>query len=509
MTCVRLILGDQLDATHTWFSRPDADVVYVMMEMRQETDYVLHHAQKVIAFFAAMRRFAELLQMRGHRVRYLTIDDAQNRQRLDDNLNVVLSELGATRFQYQVADEYRLDAQLLDYARSAPVPVDRIESEHFFTHRGRVREIFGSTRRWRLEQFYRRMRIEHEILTDADGRPTGGRWNFDAANRKPWRGDPPEPPDARPSHDHQTLWSTIQGGGIATFGSPHAERFRWPLDREESLKVLSQFVEHSLRYFGDFQDAMHSRAPRLFHSQLSFALNTKMIHPREVVSAALDALRAGQAPLNAVEGFVRQILGWREFVRGVYWAQMPAYAENNFFEHRRPLPHWFWNGETHMQCLHTCITQSLDQAYAHHIQRLMIIGNFALIAGLDPGEVHRWYLGIYIDAVEWVEMPNTLGLSQFADGGLLASKPYVAASAYIHRMSDYCSRCAYKRAELTGPRACPFNSLYWSFLSQNRRRLGGNPRLALAYKLMGAWSSERLQSIEGQADRIRNHLDDL
>ena len=509
MTIIRLLLGDQLNPGHSWFAVTQPDVVYVMMEVRQETDYVLHHAQKVLAIFAAMRNFAHHLQTAGHRVCYLAIDDAANRHAIADNLDRLILDLGASAFEYQAPDEWRLDRLLADYAGGLRIPARMADSEHFITHRRDAGKFFASRSRWMMEPYYRHLRTLHEVLVEPNGRPVGGRWNFDAENRKAWRGVPEEPEDSRPRHDHRTLWERIVASGVRTFGQPHAEDFRWPINRAEALLQLESFMRHGLPWFGDYQDAMSTRAAQLFHSRLSFALNVKMLSPQEVIAHAVACWRAGTAPLPAVEGFVRQILGWREYVRGVYWEYMPEYAEVNFFDHRRRLPEWFWTGSTRMNCLHHAIGQSLEHAHAHHIQRLMLIGNFALLAGIDPQEVHRWYLGIYIDAFEWVELPNTLGMSQFADGGLLATKPYVSAAAYIRRMSDYCGRCHYRPAERAGERACPFNSFYWDFLTRERGRLAENPRLAMAYQQLDRLAPDQIGLLRARASDLRARLDQL
>ena len=509
MTMLRLILGDQLNPGHTWFAKTDPGVLYVLMEVRQETDYVLHHAQKILAIFAAMRDFARYLQNAGHRVRYLAIDDPENLHAIPPNLDRLIRETGATTFEYQAPDECRLDRQLADYSRNLRIPSAMVDSEHFLTRREEAAAFFGHRRRWTMEPFYRHMRTLHGVLMDANGNPAGGRWNYDAANRKAWPGTPREPPDRRPHHDHSALWDRIAAAGVVSFGQPHAQDLRWPLNREEALHQLEAFVRDGLPNFGDYQDAMNSGAQRLFHSLLSFALNVKMLSPREVIARAQEAWRDGKAPLSATEGFIRQILGWREYVRGVYWARMPEYAASNFFGHRRDLPRWFWTGVTHMNCLHHAIGQSLEHAHAHHIQRLMVIGNFALLTELHPDQIHRWYLGVYIDAFEWVEMPNTLGMSQFADGGLLATKPYVSAAAYIKRMSNYCEGCRYRREESTGQQACPFNALYWNFLAKKRALLQNNPRLSVAYRQLDRLPSAKLSALRTRATELMDRLDEL
>jgi deoxyribodipyrimidine photolyase-related protein len=516
---LRLILGDQLNPLHSWFTTVQPEVVYVLMEIRQETDYVLHHAQKIIAIFAGMRDLARQLRETGHRVHYLAIDDPANRQNLGDNLRALIDQYHPQVFEYQDPDEYRLDQQLQAFLAkpqvqaSSPreISVDSysIDSEHFYTQRHEAAELFASRKQWLMETFYRHMRKRHRVLMGESDKPAGDQWNFDAENRKSWKGTPPEPPDLRPQHDHSALWATIQAAGVQSFGEPSAKHFRWPLNRAESLQQLDHFITHALPHFGDFQDAMSRKGWRLFHSLLSFALNVKMLNPREVVDRVESEWRAGRVELAAAEGFIRQIIGWREYVRGIYWAQMPGYVQHNYFEHFTPLPEWFWTGNTRMNCLAAAIGGSLHNAHAHHIQRLMVIGNFSLLAGLDVQALHRWYLGVYIDAFEWVELPNTLGMSQFADGGLLATKPYVSSAAYIDRMSDYCKGCAYDKKQRLGEAACPFNALYWDFYQRNAAKLKNNPRIGMAYRQLEKMPVSELEAIRDHAQALRARLNDL
>jgi len=506
---LRLILGDQLDPQHTWYRAQRPDVVYVLMEVRAETDYVRHHAQKVLGIFAAMRDFAQQLQAQGHRVHYLAIDDTNNRQSIPANLTALVQQHQAMAVEYQYPDEWRLDHALADWARTAPVPAHASDSEHFYTARDAVEQQFQGKRQWLMETFYRQQRRLHGVLMSSDGQPAGGQWNYDADNRRPWPGTPALPTDKRPRHDHRALWATITAACIQTLGNPQAEAFRWPLNRAEALQQLDHFIAHALPHFGDYQDALTGRNWHLFHSLLSFALNTKMLRPQEVVARAEQAWHDGTAPLHAVEGFIRQILGWREYVRGVYWAHMPGYTESNALDHQRPLPDWFWTGQTRMACLAHAIGQSLEHAYAHHIQRLMVVGNFALLAGLDPVEVHRWYLGIYIDAFEWVEAPNTLGMSQCADGGRLATKPYVSSAAYLDRMGDHCKGCHYDKKVKTGERACPFNALYWDFFERHRERFERNPRIGMVYRQLDTMAPDTLRALLDQARHTLEHLDEL
>lgn len=506
---LRLILGDQLNCRHSWFAERRDDVIYVMMEVRQETDYVLHHAQKIIAIFAGMRDLARRLREDGHRVHYLAIDDADNTQSLPDNLTKLLARYNAGAFEWQAPDEWRLDQQLAAYAATLAIPSIMADTEHFYTAREEAAQLFADRPTWLMEYFYRRMRTRHNILIQGVDKPAGGQWNFDHDNREAWNGIPWEPADVRVFHDHSALWQTIQAAGIASFGEPQATRFGWPLNRDEALQQMERFVRSGLLHFGRFQDAMSSKAWRLFHSLLSFAMNSKMLDPQTVVNRVEQAWRDGDVPLASAEGYIRQILGWREYVRGVYWHRMPGYEKNNTFGHTLPLPWWFWNGETRMRCMARAIGDSLEHAHAHHINRLMVIGNFALLAGLEPEQVHQWYLGVYIDAFEWVELPNTLGMSQYADGGLLATKPYVSSAAYIDRMSDYCKGCHYDKKSRTGERACPYNALYWDFFDRNRDQLAGNHRLGMVYQQLRKMQPEALDALRAHAQHLRDNLETL
>ncbi|GGX18492.1 cryptochrome/photolyase family protein [Undibacterium macrobrachii] len=505
---LRLILGDQLNSQHSWFAHQHDDVLYVMMEVRQETDYVLHHAQKIIAIFAGMREFARRLQLAGHRVHYLTIDDPDNLHAIPANIEKLAQMVQAQEFQYQAPDEYRLDRQLQAFVQTTALRCYMFDSEHFLTQREEAGTIFEGRKKWLMEHFYRQMRVKYQVLMTGQD-PTGGAWNFDHDNRKAWPGLPWEPEDFRPRHDHSALWATIQNAGVKSFGEPNASAFAWPLHRDEALTQLQAFVRLALPHFGDFQDAMSSKAWRLFHSLLSFALNVKMLSPREVIAAVEAAYSRGEVSIAAAEGYIRQILGWREYVRGVYWHFMPDYAQENVFDHQAELPTWFWTGKTKMRCLSHAIGQSLQQAHAHHIQRLMVIGNFSLLAGLHPQRVHEWYLGVYIDAFEWVELPNTLGMSQYADGGVLATKPYVSSAAYIDRMSNYCKGCHYDKKQRTTENACPFNALYWDFFSRNEKQLASNPRIGMVYPQLRKMSAEARQDLNERAIVLRQNLDAL
>lgn len=510
MKSVRLILGDQLNPRHSWYNDSRSDVLYLMAELRQETDYVRHHRQKVLGFFACMRAFAERLEKNGHRVRYFRITDPDNPQNLVDLLRQVLQGEGAVRLEYQEPDEYRLDAQLRTFADTSPWECTMVPGEHFLTTRMELSEFFKGKKQLLMESFYRHMRKKHQILMHG-GQPEGGQWNFDQLNRSTWKGVPEVPPPLSFRHNLTTLDEAITQAGVQTLGAGCAEAFPWPITPEEAREVLAYFCQYLLPHFGDFQDAMHTEEPFLFHSRLSFALNTKMISPMEVVGAALATYRKNPETIHIsqVEGFVRQIIGWREYIRGVYWKEMPGYEQGNALGNHNPLPEWYWTGKTNMTCLSAAIRQSLALGYAHHIQRLMITGNFALLLETDPRQIDAWYLGIYIDAIQWVEIPNTLGMSQYADGGLLATKPYISSANYIHKMSNYCGQCPYDRTQRTGPKACPFNALYWDFLESKRPQLGGNPRMGMMYRLLDKISTDEREAIRQRAAYIREHVETL
>lgn len=509
---LRLILGDQLNERHSWFSQVDDSVVYALMEVRSETDYVRHHIQKVVGFFGAMRQFAGRLQSLGHRVHYIALDAPDNRQTLVDNCRMLIEYYGATHFEYQEPDEYRVDEALRAFTAALPIESRCVSSEHFLSERDALKRLFSGKRNYLMERFYRVMREKWGILMEADGRtPLTGRWNYDADNRKRppknLRG-PAAPSFAR---DVSELVALLQQAGVQTIGRIQPTHFDWPLTRAESLQLLEHFVRERLPLFGDFQDAMAQADGLLFHSRLSFSLNIKLISPLEVIQRAVAEWqsRPDEIPFSSLEGFVRQILGWREYVRGVYWAEMPQYRTLNFFEHTAPLPEWYWTGQTRLNCLRHAIEQSLEQAYAHHIQRLMVTGNFALLLGAHPDEVDAWYLGIYQDALEWVEMPNTRGMSQFADGGIVGTKPYVSSANYLQRMSDYCNGCPYDPKQRYGPRACPFNALYWDFYDRHAERLRGNPRIGMAYQTWDRMDGRERQRILEHALYVKENVNRL
>jgi deoxyribodipyrimidine photolyase-related protein len=512
-----MVLGDQLNHAHTWYARVDPSALYVIMEMRQETDYVPHHIQKVIGFFAAMGRFADHLRVVGHRVLYLTLDDARNTQSLSGNLEWILAATGAPVLGYQLPDEWRLDEQLTAFAKDRRVAIEVADTEHFLTQRNELAVLFKGKKTYLMERFYREMR-ERTGLLIRNGQPDGGQWNFDHDNRQRPPVDHVPPTPLLFDHDLRTIEARVRAAGVTTIGHVDAAHFPWPLDRAESLLLLRYFCDELLPAFGTFQDALTPHHWVLYHARLSFSMNVKLLSPLEVCEAAEQAHRADPARISLaqVEGFIRQIIGWREYMRGVYWAQMPSFAERNFFRHTAPLPEWFWTGKTKMACLRDAVQGSLDRAYAHHIQRLMVTGNFALLAGVHPDAVDSWYLGIYIDAIEWVEITNTRGMSQFADGGIVGTKPYVSSGSYLNKMGHHCGTCFYDVKERTSAKACPFNALYWHFLVRNRDRLlsdaarpGMMVRMGMAYRTWDKMAAPTRQALLDKGDDLLEHMNSL
>ncbi|MHA4894619.1 cryptochrome/photolyase family protein [Pedobacter sp. PWIIR3] len=507
---LRLILGDQLNGQHSWFNEPDSKTLYVIMELRSETDYVWHHIQKACAFFAAMGQFAEQIRQMGHNCVYISLDNPDNKQSFQLNCLELIKKHQIQRFEYQSPDEYRLNQELNAFCERLKIPSQAYDTEHFYTRREDLAEYFRDKKGLLMENFYREMRKKHGILING-AEPEQGKWNFDEDNRKKLpKNHIPNPPKLF-ENNVAAEYKRITDAGVKTIGHIDPKNFYWPLNREQSLELLDYFLSNCLPLFGTFQDAMHTEAWSLYHSRLSFSLNTKMLSPKEVIDAAIATWQSDKKgiAINQLEGFVRQILGWREYMRGIYWMKMPEFAEMNYFSHQRKLPNWYWTGKTKMNCLKHSITQSLDHAYAHHIQRLMITGNFALLAGIDPDEVDFWYLGIYIDAIQWVEITNTRGMSQYADGGITGSKPYTASANYIHKMSNYCEGCHYNREKKTGEQSCPFNSLYWNFHDLHRAKLEKNPRLAMVYRAWDKMDPEIKAATLLRAKDCLDHLSDL
>ena len=500
-----LILGDQLDLASSALSDfdPKCDTIW-MAEVDEESTHIPSSKQRSTVFISAMRHFASELRDKNWPLIYTKLDAPDNTGSLSGELEKAIAQLQPNGLVMTAPGDWRVLQSLRAVARQNNLELDIRDDTHFFST---VREFAlhaAGRKQLRLEFFYREMRQKTGILMEGK-QPIGGQWNFDADNRgsfgKQGPGLLPAPTRFNPDVITQEVIDLVRHRFADHPGS--VDSFGWPVTRAQAQVALHEFITQRLPSFGLYQDAMWEGEVWLYHSHLSCALNLKLLNPREVVAAAVDAYEKGHAPLEAVEGFVRQILGWREYVRGIYWTHMPEYITRNSTQATAPLPSFYWTGKTDMACMRDAIHQTLTHGYAHHIQRLMVTGLYALLLGVRPTEVHAWYLGVYVDAVEWVELPNTLGMSQFADGGLMASKPYIASGKYIDRMSNHCKGCRFNPAESTGETACPFTTLYWDYLIQHADALSQNPRMLMQLKNMNRLTEDQRQAITEQAQQIK------
>jgi deoxyribodipyrimidine photolyase-related protein len=500
-----VVLGDQLDLEAAAFDGFDArlDAVW-MAEVAEESTHVWSSKPRTAMFLAAMRHFALALQAHGRPLHYTRLDAPGNAGSLAAQLQADISRLKPDRLVMTEPGDWRVWQAIKDVAEANRLPLDLREDRHFFVT---VRDFAAHARgrkSLRMEYFYREQRKRHDVLMQG-GEPAGGQWNFDADNREAFGAAGPGAVPPRTVFAPDAVTREVIALVSARFAHHPGslDRFAWPVTRAQALQALQAFVRERLPLFGRFQDAMWPGDPWLYHAHLSAALNLKLLNPREVVAAAVAAHRGGHAPLASVEGFIRQILGWREYVRGVYWSRMPQYLERNALDAQQDLPDWFWTGATDMACLRDALAQTLTHGYANHIQRLMVTGLYALMLGVQPRQVHAWYLAVYVDAVEWVELPNTLGMSQYADGGVMGSKPYIATGKYIQRMSPHCKGCRYDPAQRSGASACPFTTLYWDFLMRHEAALASNPRMALQVKNVARLSDAQRQAVHERAAAIR------
>lgn len=501
-----LILGDQLNRNIAALkdADPDRDIV-LMAEVAEEAGYVRHHKKKIAFLFSAMRHFAKALKEDGWQVHYVRLDDPENTGSLTGEIDRLRAAHAVARAVVTEPGEYRLKTALQDWAEAADIPLSMLQDSRFLCSHERFDEWAEGRKQLRMEYFYREMRRETGLLMDGD-EPEGGQWNFDHENRKPAEDGLtlPKPPETTPDEITEEVLDLVEEQFGDHFGT--LRPFWFAVTREDALAALERFAGEALPDFGDYQDAMLEGEKFLYHSVLSQYINAGLLEPLEVCRRVERAYYEGDAPLNAAEGFIRQIIGWREYVRGIYWRNMPGYTEQNFLKATRALPGFYWTAETDMACVAAAVGQTRDEAYAHHIQRLMVTGNFAMLAGVDPHQVHEWYLAVYADAYEWVEAPNVIGMSQYADGGLLGSKPYAASGNYINKMSDHCAGCRYSVSKKTGEDACPFNPLYWDFLVRNRDRLRNNPRLKRAYSTWDRMSGSRQQEYLDSAQKVLDRL---
>ncbi|SMX32094.1 cryptochrome/photolyase family protein [Maliponia aquimaris] len=502
MSRLVLVLGDQLsDGVSALKAADKTQDIVVMAEVTDETGYVPHHPKKIALILAAMRKFAALLRAEGWDVRYAELDDTENAGSICGELLRRAEETGASEVIATEPGEWRL----INALRHCPLKVKLLEDDRFIASHRAFDGWAEGRKALRMEYFYREMRRRTGLLMEGDD-PAGGQWNYDHDNRKPAReGITHEPLWFEPDAVTEEVLTLVEAKFCNNFGS--LRPFGFATERGQALEVLAHFVDHALPKFGDFQDAMLDGNRFLYHSLLSAYLNIGLLTPLEVCETVEKAYEKGDVPINAAEGFIRQIIGWREYVRGIYFREGPEYPKRNVLKHNRKLPEVYWGGPTGMRCMEQAVAQTREEAYAHHIQRLMVTGNFGLLAGIDPHALHEWYLSVYIDAFEWVEAPNTVGMSQFADGGIIASKPYVSSGNYIDRMSDHCKKCSYDVKAKTGEKACPFNLLYWHFMDRHRDRFEGNPRMAQMYRTFDRMDADRRDTVLREAGDLLARLD--
>ena len=503
-----LVLGDQLTPQISSLAqaRKTKDTI-VMGELADEAGYVKHHKKKIAFLFSAMRHFAKELERANYDVNYQYLTDENAAASFTDLVKAAINQQRPNKIIVTEPGERRLMKEFRSWEKTFDLPVEILPDDRFVAKHREFNEWADGRKTLRMEYFYREMRKKTGLLMDGD-EPVEGQWNFDKENRKP-AGDNLEFPDIpRFQQDDITrdVLDLVEEKFADHFGA--LEPFWFAVTRKEALKALDHFIDEALPNFGDYQDAMLKDERYLFHSCLSVYINSGLLTPLEVCERADAAYRAGDVPINAAEGFIRQIIGWREYMRGVYWRGGDQYVHQNFFDADRPLPEFYWTGDTRMACVKSAIEQTRDDAYAHHIQRLMVTGNFAMLAGVDPHDVHEWYLAVYADAYEWVEAPNVIGMSQFADGGALGSKPYASSGAYINRMSDYCKSCDYAVSKKTDDNACPFNSLYWDFLARHEEKLSGNPRMAQMYRTWDKMDKGRKISYRARARAVLEKMED-
>jgi deoxyribodipyrimidine photolyase-related protein len=507
------ILGDQLSLENPALRDVDkSNAIIVMAEVFTEQLHVWSSRMRSAVFLSGMRHHAQELTKQGWRVEYFKLGEHAFKG-LEEVWSQMIAKHKAKTLRVCEAGDWRVEELLKTCALKHSLAFHLLDDDHFLISRADFVRWAGKSKQLRMEMFYRHMRKRHKVLmqTGDVNEPEGGQWNFDEDNRKsfPKTGPQDLPVPLRYPADKITLQVIKDLKQHLPDQPGKSDAFAWPVTRAQGLQALEDFITHRLSKFGPTQDAMWTNEPFLFHSLLSVALNLKLISPKEVIHLALQAYKKGRVDLPSVEGFVRQILGWREFMRGVYWLDMPAMKTANHFGYTRPLPKWYWTGETQMQCMKQAIDQTLEHGYAHHIQRLMITGNFALLAGIEPQQVCDWYLAVYVDAVEWVELPNTAGMALFANGGRFTTKPYIASGAYVKRMSNYCKGCRYDPAKRVGDDACPMTTLYWSFLDRHADELGKNPRAALMMKNFERIEKNELQAIRDHSKKLLNNLDQV
>jgi len=506
MKTLRVILWDQLSESISSLEdhNPNQDII-LMCETHEDCTYVKHHKKKLVFILSAMRHFAQTLVKKGYYLIYVKLDQQENSGSLTGEIDRIRALHRINKIVITSPGEYRVLHNLELFAKTLSIPLIIREDLRFLASSQEFSDWAGNRKMLRMEFFYREMRKKYHILMNGD-KPEGGKWNYDSQNRKFPKNSISIPLHFQKAPDALTkeVIELVTKNFSDHFGD--ILPFHLAVTHQQALLALKLFIKERLSYFGDYQDAMLENEPWLFHSHLSFYINIGLLDPLYCIKQVEKAYYDGHVPLNAAEGFIRQILGWREYVRGVYWYKMPKYKEDNFLDAIGKLPAFFWSADTKLNCLKQCITETKQNAYAHHIQRLMVLGNFALLCGIDPKYVNEWYLIVYADAFEWVELPNVTGMILFADGGYLASKPYAASGAYINKMSNYCGNCFYDVNEKQGAKACPFNYLYWNFLIRNKEKLQYNQRLTMIYATLKKLDAKKIKSIQKDSELFLTEL---
>ena len=494
-----VILADQLNQEISSLNDFDKDLDEVLIcEFKESFSDINHHKKKIVYQLSTMRHFGGELDAQGFKINYLKLDNPDNQNSYTSEILKLIQKKDIDRVIVTEPSIHAEMKSIQDWQKIIGRRVEIRKNDLFICDTDEFKSWAEGRKELRLEFFYRMLRKKHDVLMDGN-LPEGGAWNFDKKNRKPLanKNSVPKKYACVIDDETQSVINLVNDEFSDHFGS--TDDFIFAVTRNEALEALHRFIEERLICFGDYQDAMIAEDPWLFHSHLSMYLNNGLLKPKECIDLAEKAFYELKVPINSVEGFIRQILGWREYVRGLYWLKMPNYRILNELAAEVSLPSFYWDAETKMNCLKTSIENTRDNAYSHHIQRLMVLGNFALIAGIKPKEVNEWFLSVYADAYEWVELPNVSGMALFADGGIMASKPYASSGAYINRMSNYCKECHYDVKEKIGKKACPFNYLYWNFLDRNREKLSSNPRLGLAYRNLNNMSEDQLSAVNESA----------
>lgn len=505
MKVLRVVLGDQLNRNISSLAGINAKTDLILLcEAREEYTHVKQHQKKIVFLLSAMRHFAKELKAQKFKIEYVALDDVNNTQSISSEIQRISQLHQADKIVITYPGEYRILQALEAFQQVTKIPLEIREDDRFLATRDEFAEWATDRKKFTMEFFYRAMRKKYQILMNGE-QPVGGKWNYDKENRK-FSAKMTPPPHYQAAPDTITLQAIklVDENFSDHFGN--IQPFYFGITHVQAVQALDLFINERLKNFGDYQDAMLENEPWMYHAHIGFYLNAGLLLPMECIERAATAYSQGKVSINSAEGFIRQILGWREYIRGIYWLKMPAYKNLNFFNAKRALPEFYWTANTNMNCLKQCVTETQRNAYAHHIQRLMVLGNFALLAGLEPKQVAEWFLIVFADAYEWAELPNVSGMALFADGGLLGSKPYAASGAYINKMSNYCHSCTYKVTQKNGADACPFNYLYWDFLIRNRSKLQNNQRLRMIYALLENMEPTRVKAIETDADRFFKQL---